>query len=289
MIAIVGVTASGKTDLAIELAKRFDGEIICADSRTIYRDMDIGTAKPTAAERAEVPHHLLNVVVPGERLNAAEFKRLAAVAGQEILARGRLPILVGGSGMYVDAVLYDYEFPGGGDPAQRLELEQQDDDSLRKMLRARDPEAYDRVDLQNRRRVIRALETAGQERKRRTEVRDDVLVLGIALSKEVIQKRIEQRIEKMLEKGFIDEVRTIGTQYGWDNPAFEVIGYRAFKDVVLGQKSVAEATADFVAGDMALYKKQVTWFKRNSQIHWLEGEVRPQAEALVRTFLSSSV
>jgi tRNA dimethylallyltransferase len=284
MIAIVGTTASGKTDLAIELARQFDGEIICADSRTIYRGMDIGTAKPTAEERAAVPHHLLDVVEPGERLNAAEFKHLAEVAERDILSRGHLPMLVGGSGMYADAVLYDYQFPGGSNAGVREALEELDDETLDRRLAAEDPQVYQTVDLKNRRRVIRALETAGQGRGRRTTVRDDILVLGLMLNKEIVQKRVEQRVKKMLEKGFIDEVRTVGERYGWDCPALEVIGYKAFKEVCLGTKSVAEATADFVRGDMALYKKQVTWFKRNPEIHWLEGDAAVQAGVLIQAF-----
>ena len=286
MIAIVGTTASGKTDLALKLASKYNGEIICADSRTIYRGMDIGTAKPTLAEQAAVPHHLLDVIEPGERLGAAEFKRLAEAAARDVLSRGRLPFLVGGSGMYVDAVLYDYKFPSGSDEKMRQKFEKLNDESLREMLAAEDPEAYGRVDLMNRRRVIRALETAGQPSSKRIEVRPDILVLGLTMNKEVIQKRIEQRVEKMLSEGFIQEVQTIGERYGWDCTAFEVIGYRAFKDVVFGRKTVAEATADFVSGDMALYKKQLTWFKRNKQIHWLTGDVEKAADALIQTAAS---
>ncbi len=281
MIAIVGPTACGKTDLALALAKRYGGEIICADSRTVYRGMDIGTAKPTAAERAMIPHHLLDVVNPDERLNAAEFKRLANEAERQILARGRLPFLVGGSGLYVDAVIYDYRFPAESDSEVRAVLETLSDEELRQKLGEQDPEAYGRVDLANRRRVIRALETMGEAPGRRELVRDDVLVLGLMLSKEVVQKRVEQRVQKMLGEGFIREVKTIGERYGWDCSAMDVIGYRAFKGVVLGHKTVAEASAEFVAGDMALYKKQVTWFKRNKQIHWLEGDVVETAEALI--------
>ncbi len=286
MIAIVGPTACGKTDLAIKLAERWSGEIICADSRTIYRGMDIGTAKPTAEERAAVPHHLLDVVDPGERLNAAEFKRLAGVVEQEILGRGRVPFLVGGSGMYIDAVIYDYQFPGASDDKMRAELEKMDDETLREKLKIDDAEAYTRVDLANRRRVIRALETVGEERGRRHTVRPDVLVLGLTLNKEIVQKRVERRVEKMLGEGFIDEVRTIGATYGWDSSAMDVIGYRAFKDVLRGEKTVAEGAADFVRGDMALYKKQVTWFKRNSEIHWLEGDVEAAANRLIEARFS---
>lgn len=287
LIVILGPTASGKTALALELASKYNGEIVCADSRTIYRGMDIGTAKPTAEEQARVRHHLLDVVDPGERLSAAAFKALAEAAIADIRARGKAPFLVGGSGLYIDAVVFDYEFPGPADPDRRAQLEAMTDDELRELLAAEDPEAYERVDLLNRRRVVRAVETAGQERSRRSEPRAETLMLGVTLNKEVIQRRIEQRIKKMLEEGFIQEVESIGESYGWDSEALSVIGYRAFKDVALGRKTVEEGVGDFVRGDMALYKKQVTWFKRNQQVRWVKNAA--EANGLVREFLSGQV
>ncbi len=283
-VAIVGPTATGKTELAIQLAQAFDGEVICADSRTIYRGMDIGTAKPTAREQVMVPHHLLDLVDPGERLSAAAFKKLAVAKISEVAARGKLPLLVGGSGLYVDAVIFDYEFPAEAAAGVRAQLDGMSDNELLEMLAAENPQAFERIDRSNRRRVIRAIETAGQERGRRSDVRPEILVLGTTLNKEVVQKRIEQRIDKMLGTGFIDEVRTIGETYGWENAAMEVIGYRAFKDYVLGTKTLEQAKADFAAGDMALYKKQVTWFKRNGAIKWVADAA--EAEVLVREFLA---
>ena len=285
IIAIIGTTASGKSDLAMHLAKKYHGEIICADSRTIYRGMDIGTAKPTAEDIQEVRHHLLDVVAPNQRLGAERFKRMAAEAETEILARGNVPILVGGSGMYVDAVMFDYQFPVGFDAELRSRLERNSTPELAAQLAVRDPDAYRRVDLHNRRRVIRALETVGLPGSKRSVIRSDGLMLGLSLSKDIIHMRIEHRIKKMLEEGFINEVRTIGERYGWDSPAMNIIGYRAFKDAVRGTKSVFEATADFIKGDMALYKKQVTWFKRNGDIHWLGDNVTDEAEQLVEAFV----
>lgn len=284
-IAIVGPTAAGKTDLAIGLAEEFEGEIICADSRTVYRGLDIGTAKPTFEERGRVPHHLLDIVDPGETLSVAAFKRLAEGAMAAIRDRGKVPFLVGGSGLYIDAVLFDYQFPAEADAARRAQLEGMSDDDLRELLVAEGPEAVERVDLANRRRVIRAIETVGESRSRRTVVREGVLVLGLALNKEIMHERIEQRVRKMLSQGFIDEVRIIGETYGWDSEAMSGIGYRAFKDVVLGAKTVDEGVVDFVRGDMLLVKKQLTWFKRNPAIHWLNDPA--EAEPLVRTFLLS--
>jgi len=282
-VAVVGPTATGKTGLAISLAQLFDGEVVCADSRTIYRGMDIGTAKPTAAEQALVPHHLLDIADPGERLSAGEFKKLAEAKITEIASRSKLPLLVGGSGLYVDAVIFDYEFPAAGNPDRRQKLEAMTDAQLHELLLAKDPRAFEYVDRANRRRVIRAIETAGEVRQKRGEVRPNVLVFGTTLNKEVAQKRIEHRIDKMLEEGFIDEIRVIGETYGWDSPALEVMGYRTFKGLLLGTKTLEQAKTDCMYEHLALYKKQVTWFKRNPSIHWVESA--DEAEPLVREFL----
>jgi tRNA dimethylallyltransferase len=292
MVAIVGPTGSGKTKLSLDLAEIFNGEIICADSRTVYRGMDIGTAKPTRSDRSRVPHHLLDLIEPGESLSAATFKDMAIDTIRDVVARGRVAFLVGGSGLYVDSVLFDYEFPGAASSELRLRLDAMDNMRLLGLLARLDPEAYWGVDLANRRRVIRAIETAGLGRSKRNEVRADTLCLGMRVNKEIAQMRIVERVQKMLEEGFIDEVREIGSSSGWDCPALDVIGYRAFKDVILGNKLEEEGAADFVRGDMALYKKQMTWFKRNEAIEWLDGSdyaaVLTAAEVMVREFLKAS-
>jgi tRNA dimethylallyltransferase len=245
--------------------------------------MDIGTAKPTAAEQARVPHHLIDILDPGERLSAAAFKQLAEAAITEIAGRGHLPLLVGGSGLYADAVLFDYEFPAEADAARRSRLEQTPDEDLLQLLAAEDPEAFERIDRANRRRVIRAIETAGESARRRSDVRPQALVLGPSSNKEIVQERVTARVEEMLAQGFTNEVRTIGETYGWDSSALDVIGYRAFKGYVQGFKTLEEAKADFVRGDMTLYKKQVTWFKRNSAICWVgdAGEARSLVEKFI--------
>jgi len=286
-IAIVGPTASGKTNLAIELAEQFPGEIICADSRTVYRGLDIGTAKPSPAQRARVRHHLLDIVDPDTRLGAAEFKRMALDAIDDIEARGKIPYLVGGSGLYVDAVLYDYQFPLPAGPGEREKLDLLSTVELVERLELVDPEATETVDLKNRRRLVRAIETAGQSRSRRERVSSGWLVLGTLMNKNVAQTTIAARVKKMLEEGFLDEVAQIGTKYGWDSPAMQIIGYRAMKGVVLGHKTRDEGIAEFVRGDIELFKKQLTWFKRNTDIVWVE--TTQQATARVREFMGGAV
>lgn len=284
LITIVGPTAAGKTALAIELAQEFNGEIVCADSRTIYRGMDIGTAKPTALEQAAVPHHLIDVVDPGEALSVAAFKALAEATISDIWARGKIPFLVGGSGLYIDSVLFDYQFPEEADKVRREQLEAMTTEELQELLAAEDPAAFAAVDHANRRRLIRAIETAGQDRSRSTELAGDFLVLGKTMSKEIIQERIAKRIDTMIAQGFLDEVRYLGETYGWNNEAMSGIGYRAFHEVILGTKTLAQARQDFERGDLLLYKKQLTWFRRNPAIHWLDDVV--QASELVRDFLA---
>jgi tRNA dimethylallyltransferase len=283
-ITILGPTASGKSSLALDLAEAFNGEIICADSRTIYRHMDIGTAKPTREEQSTIQHHLLDLIDPDQRLSAADFQQRALKEISSIQSRGRIPFLVGGSGLYIDSVIYDYTFPPEADPIVRIKLEALSDDKLREKLLNQDQELYKITDTSNRRRVIRALETVGLPRIKRNTVTPNTFIIGLTMSKIVAQKRIEARINKMLSEGFIDEVSNIGIRYGWDSEAMNIIGYKAFKDVVRGTKSIAQGTSDFVAGDMALYKKQITWFKRNTEIHWIAD--LSEAMVLLRAFLA---
>ena len=285
LIAIVGPTASGKSDLALELATKHRGEILCADSRTVYRGLDIGAAKPSAADRAAVPHHLLDLVNPDQVLSVAEFKRLAETATAEVAERGNIPFLVGGSGLYIDSVLYDYQFPSEADPMLRAELELLTTDQLLERLKIARSAALETIDIANRRRIIRAIETAGQPVSRASAMRANTLVIGITLNKEVMQNRITQRIEKMLSQGLLNEVKSLGELYGWDCEAMSGVGYRAFKEAILDTKTIDEAAQECARGDLRLVKKQLTWFKRNKNIHWVQNHA--EAEELTTSFLTT--
>jgi tRNA dimethylallyltransferase len=282
LIAIVGPTASGKSALGMELAENYQGEIICADSRTVYRYMNIGTAKPSQAEMLQIKHHLVNVCDPDESFSAAEFKQQALSAIEKITNDGDLPIMVGGTGLYIDSVLYDYQFPESNSEL-RQELQGLSLDQLVQRLEKVDPDVLEMVDIKNPRRVIRAIETAGQPRAKSKTLRSDTLVLGMARTKEIIQSRVQARVEEMLRQGFLDEVKDVGDKFGYDCPAFSGIGYRAFRDVIRGTKSVEQATQEFVQGDLNLAKRQMTWFKRDRNIHWVESI--EQADELVGAFL----
>ncbi len=249
LIVVVGPTASGKTALAIELAERFNGEIICADSRTVYRGLDIGTAKPTAAERSRVRHHLLDVVTPDESFTAADFKRLANEVISDITSRGKLPIMAGGSGLYIDAVLFDYQFA---------------------------PENAER-DPVNPRHIKQGL-GHGQG-----SLREDTLLLGLQVGRDVLRERIEQRVDTMVEAGLVSEAQWLVERYPVSK-AVDAPGYKALRGYLEGLYSLDEAKALFVRNDMQLAKRQRTWFKRNKSIHWVEN--REEAVEIATTFLN---
>lgn len=234
LLAIVGPTASGKTALAIELAKKMNGEIICADSRTVYKYLDIGTAKPTKEEQTQVPHHLIDVVEPDQDFNVADFKHLADQAIADIRANGKLPIIVGGSGLYIDSVLYDYSFT---DSTER------DTDNPRHS-------------------AVTAL-------KSRKPLAQGNLIIGLNPGREVVRQRIADRVSQMLNDGFVDEVRSLLPKYS-DTKAFLAPGYKAFADYIDNKTSIEDASLIFVNNDRKLAKRQMTWFKRNPDIYWFK-------------------
>lgn len=281
LIAIVGETASGKTALAIELAKRFNGEIICADSRTVYRGMDIGTAKPTVAEQDGVRHHLLDVVDPEDSFSVADFQKLAKEAAKDITSRGHVPFLVGGTGLYVDAILYDFTFRHAPEPEERQRLQSMSVQELQTEILERGLSLPE--NSQNSRHLSRTIETGGVQPAHKT-LRENTLVIGLSIDREVLKAKLIKRVDAMCEAGFIDEVRNMFAKYTSNIPALQAPGYKAFKAYLDGDKSFEEAKEMFVRNDYQLAKRQRTWFKRNKSIHW----VTEQAEAvdLVTTFLN---
>jgi tRNA dimethylallyltransferase len=284
IITILGPTGSGKSSLALEMAKIFEGEIIAVDSRTIYRGMNIGTAKPSQEDQAKIPHHLLNIIEPGQTLSAGEFKTLAMIALNDIYSRGKVAFLVGGSGLYLDSILYDYHFPVASNLAQRAVFESYDLPKLVALLHSRYPEAYEKIDLANRRRVIRALEVGHQTFHKSERQLSNVLSLGIMMNKELLQSRIRSRIENMVSHGLVVEVERLGREYGWNSEAMSGNAYRIFKEVVLGNRSIKDAIELNVIADMRLVKKQYTWFKRNVDIIWLSDV--SEAKVVIKSFLS---
>lgn len=267
LVVIVGPTASGKTSLAVELAEHFGGEIICADSRTVYRDMDIGTAKPTAQEQAKVPHWGLDLVAPGERFTVADFKRYADKKIDEIRERGHVPFLVGGTGLYVDAVVFDYQFGGEADQAMREKLTSWTLNELHEYC------AKNNIKLpensRNKRYVIRAIEQKSISTTRRDRPDDQTIIVGIATEREALRRRIAQRSEQLFENGVVEEATILGKKYGWESEAmtgniYSLVGRYLRNEISLDELKVKNTTADW-----RLAKRQLTWLRRNPFITWL--------------------
>lgn len=266
LIVIVGETASGKTAAAIEIAKKIDGEIICADSRTVYKQMNIGTAKPTLTEQKNVKHHLLDVVEPNEAFSVAQFQSLAQKCIQDIYKRGKIPMLVGGSGLYIDSVLYNFHFSPKPDKDHRRTLEQMSDDELTTILHTNNIDSST-LNTKNRRHVIRAIERGGSVVKDQT-LRKNTIVLGLNLERELLKARITVRVKQMFQDDFLGEVKVLSRSYGWNIEAMSGIGYRVAKDYFDGVASEDEVKQAFIQRDLSLAKRQRTWFKRNSNIQW---------------------
>ena len=286
LLVIVGETASGKTALSLKLAQAFDGEIICADSWTVRRQADIGTAKPTGEEQALVPHHLLDVAAPDEDFTAAVFKRLANQAIEDIAARGKLPIMVGGTGLYVDGVIYDYGFLPAGDRGDREELNRL---SIEELLRKIDDSGIELgdVDVRNKRRLIRLIETRGA-RPTRQQMRANTVIIGLKTDRQILEERIVKRVDAMLAAGLEDEVKGLAERYGWNCEALKGVGYAQWRDYFLGTQNPAETRQKIIKANLDLAKRQRTWFKRNKSIQWFDTPVNWQELVVtVTTFLKT--
>ncbi len=289
LVTIVGPTAAGKTALSIELAGRLDGEIVSADSRQIYRYMDIGTAKATPEERARIPHHLIDVVDPDQVLTLAEYQALAYRAIEEIAARGKLPLLVGGTGQYVAAVVDGWRIPEvAPQPELRAELERVADERGSEALHGRlaelDPVAAAKIDHRNVRRVIRALEvclTTGQpisELQRKTPPPYRVTQIGVTRERAALYERIDRRVDAMVAAGLVDEVAgLVARGYGWELPAMSGLGYRQIGQYFDGEVSLDEAIGLIKRGTRRFTQQQYNWFRLDDRaIRWVD---RAEADA----------
>ena len=295
VIVIVGPTASGKTSLGIRLAKKFNGEIVSADSRQIYRGLDIGTAKPTLKERQTVPHHLTDVKYPNQPYTVAQYKRDCLRAIRQIVKKNKLPIIVGGTGLYIKAVVDNLSIPRvKADPLLRKELEQELQSRglnfLYNELIKLDPEAAYIVDPRNPRRVIRALEIAMSTKKPFSETRRqgkplfEFLQIGISRPKEKLKERINKRIDAMVETGLVEEVKNLIKKYPLGTSAFEAIGYREIIDHLEDRLSLEEAVELMKRNTWYFAKRQLTWFRKDKSIHWIT--TPRKAERLIKNFLA---
>jgi tRNA dimethylallyltransferase len=283
VLAIVGPTAVGKTALGVRVGRALGGEIVSADSRQIYRQMDIGTAKATPAEQAAVPHHLIDVVSPDESLTLAHYQALASRAIEEIWSRGRLPILVGGTGLYVRALLEGWTIPQAPpDEALRARLEREAEvhgaEALHRRLAEVDPEAAARIDARNVRRVIRALEIHAQTGRpasvlQRREPPDwAVLRIGLTMPRAALYARIDARIEAMMAEGLEEEVRALLARgYGLELPAMSGLGYRQIGMYLRGEIDREEGVALIKRHTRRFVRQQYSWFRLDDPaIHWYD-------------------
>ncbi|MFB4303418.1 tRNA (adenosine(37)-N6)-dimethylallyltransferase MiaA [Actinomadura sp. NTSP31] len=280
MIAVVGATAAGKSDLAVELALRLGGEAVNADSMQLYRGMDIGTAKLTPAEMRGVPHHLLDVWDVTETASVAEYQRLSADAVAAVRARGHVPVLVGGSGLYVRAALDRLEFPGT-DPAVRArledELEREGPAVLHARLRDLDPAAADAILPSNGRRIVRALEVIEISGRPFTATLpehiyryDAVVQIGLSVPREKLDERIALRVQRMWDAGLVDEVRALEKRGLRDGlTAGRALGYAQVLRYLAGEWTEERAKEETIRTTRRFARRQESWFRRDPRVHWL--------------------
>lgn len=268
LIVITGPTASGKTALAVKLAARFGGEIICADSRTIYKYMDIGTAKPTMKERLGVPHWGLDLVEPGEPYSAAQFKEYADRKMAEIRKRGNIPFLVGGTGLYIDSVVFDFQFGKPGGDVLRRELENKSLEQLHEYCHKYNIKLPENA--KNKRYVIRAIERGGADTKISKNPISNIFVVGITTNMNVLRTRIELRAEQIFSSGVVKEATELGMKYGWSSEAMTGNIYPLVRDYIDRKIARSELEAKFAISDYRLAKRQMTWLRRNPYIMWAD-------------------
>lgn len=299
VVVIAGPTGIGKTALALGLAENLRSgtpvEVVSADSRQIYRHMDIGTAKPTPAERAAVPHHLIDIVDPDETLTMAAYQRLAYAAIDDIHRRGGLPLLVGGAGQYITAVLEGWAAPEiPPDPALRAQLEamarERGPAALVERLRALDPLSAERIDPKNLRRIIRALEVCMLSGRPFSAQRDRLpppyraLEVGLTMDRELLYTRLDARIDHMMERGLLDEVSALARRgCAWTLPSMSGLGYAQLGAFLRGEMTLDDAVVAIKRDTRGFVRRQYTWFRRHGQLIWLDVARAGSPDALAAT------
>lgn len=283
LVVLIGPTAVGKTKLSIDLAKALNAEIISGDSMQIYRGMDIGTAKITTEEMEGIPHHLIDIKNPDESFSVAEFQEIVRPLIDEIHGRNKLPMIVGGTGLYIQSVLYDYQFAQiPQDPTYRLQMEQfleeHGVDELHKKLEQIDPISAERIHKNNSRRVIRALEIhhctgftmAEYIEKQEQEQLYNAAVIGLTMDRDILYERINKRVDIMLEQGIIAEVKQLYDDGMKDCQSIQAIGYKEFYDYFDGRVTLEEAVNNLKQNSRRYAKRQLTWFRNKMDVTWFD-------------------
>ena len=306
IICIAGPTASGKTALAVALAKQLDGEVISCDSMQIYKRMNIGTAKPTSEEMEGIPHHMLDVAEPGEDFSVSRYCEMADPILQDILRRGKTAIVAGGTGLYMDALIRGNTFAPCPSTGMREKLEAQADrdgmEAMLALLTSIDPEAAAKLHLKDRKRILRALEvfyetgsTITEHNKKTQQIPPKYNPIWLALEDEdraQLYARIDRRVDTMLQMGLIAEIRELLDE-GIDerSTAMQAIGYKEFVTALRGENSLEDAVVQVQQASRHYAKRQLTWFRRNPQIRWIQrkasdglAEILTQALQIIREF-----
>ncbi|MDN4593845.1 tRNA (adenosine(37)-N6)-dimethylallyltransferase MiaA [Polycladomyces subterraneus] len=282
LLVIVGPTAVGKTALSLQLAESFRGEIISGDSMQVYRYMDIGTAKATPAERARVPHHMIDIVDPDYPFSVDEFQRMVKEKIREIQSRGNLPMLVGGTGLYVQSVTHGYQLPGvKEDPAFREEMhrlaDEQGNEALHRRLAKVDPETASRLHPNDRRRIIRALEVFHAKGVPFSHLQKqegslyNTLWIGLTMPREQLYERINRRVDQMMADGLVEEVKRLrALGYRGDLTSMQALGYKEIQQYLDGRWTLEEAVEAIKRGTRKFAKRQLSWFRRLKEIRWFD-------------------
>ena len=290
VIVICGPTASGKTALSIELAKKINGEIVSCDSMQIYKDMDIGTAKPTIEEMQGIKHYMLDFVSPDERYSVADYKKQAKQAIREIIEKGKVPIVVGGTGLYVDSLIYEIEYQDiEFDEKYRKQLEERSEKEGLEVLyneaKKIDPEAIIKISPNDKKRILRILEiynatgknkTEQEKESRKNEVEFDYKVYAISWDREKLYDRINQRVDIMIDQGLIEEVKKIYSKYNKFPTAMQGLGYKEVLEYLEGKCNKQEMIDKIKQETRRYAKRQLTWFRKNKQTIWLDGQEKIQ-------------
>ena len=266
LIVIIGPTASGKTSLAIQLAKKYRGEIICADSKTVYRGMNIGTAKPSLEEQQGVSHWGLDLVDPGDSFSVSQFKDYAGQKIKEVRSRGNIPFLVGGTGLYIDSVIFDFQFGGKSSKEKRASLQEMTISELQQYCANHDvvlPE-----NSKNKRYLVRAIERADKKPSGLEAPLNNTIVVGITTDKQLLKQRITDRAKKMFKDGVVEETIELANSAGWCNEAMTGNVYPIIKKLIEKEIDEDQAIREFIVSDVNLVKRQLTWFRRNPFIEW---------------------
>lgn len=287
LIVILGQTAAGKTSFSVTLAKKFQGEVVSADSRQIYKGMNIGTGKITKKEMRGIPHYLLDIVSPRTKFSVAQYQKKAVGAINRIIKKNKVPFLVGGSPFYIYSVVDGWQFPKmKKDLKLRQQLDKKSPEELFKMLKKLAPERTKTIEQKNKRRLVRAIEIAKTLDKvlpLKKSSLFDCLLFGVDISKEELEKRISKRVDEMVASGLQKEVRMLVRKYGFNSVLKESIDYGEWEEYLKGKTTQEKVIERIKQNHLKLSKHQMTWFKKDQRIHWIKNQ--GEAEKLIKDFL----